>query len=482
MTSITVDVANQTFTYLDEDNNPTTVDIAALETTTTVTNTVAGNPIATYRNEEDADVVINETITTLTTTTDEFTFTNELGATVTVDLAPYLDNTDDQQITAFDYDDVSNDITITLEDGGTRTINLDELDNAGTDDQALSLAGNTLTLEDGGTVDLAPYLDNTDDQQITAFDYDDVSNDITITLENGGTRTINLDELDNTGTDDQTLTYTNTDPDDNVNTLQIEGSTAFNIDDNHLGTDDQTLTEDRDINLSTNDLRVNSADGRATFTNSGNLILNDATNPIFQAEDTRNGVQTRLQSSNTVGIIGTASAHSLQIRTDNTTVGQFETSGRFRLNSYGSGAFTGTVTNILGVSSNGTILEVDALSLNTDEQDLSLSSNILSLTNDPTTVDLTPYLDNTDDQALSLSGNTLTLEDGGTVNLTPYLDNTDNQQITDFDLNATTNVLTITLEDGGTQDVDLSVLDNACLLYTSPSPRDQRGSRMPSSA
>ena len=26
------------------------------------------------------------------------------------------------------------------------------------------------------------------------------------------------------------------------------------------------------------------------------------------------------------------------------------------------------------------------------------------------------------------------------------------------------------------------LLDNACLLYTSPSPRDQRGSRMPSSA
>ena len=28
----------------------------------------------------------------------------------------------------------------------------------------------------------------------------------------------------------------------------------------------------------------------------------------------------------------------------------------------------------------------------------------------------------------------------------------------------------------------LIVLDSACLLYTSPSPRDQRGSRMPSSA
>ena len=29
---------------------------------------------------------------------------------------------------------------------------------------------------------------------------------------------------------------------------------------------------------------------------------------------------------------------------------------------------------------------------------------------------------------------------------------------------------------------DNRVLDIACLLYTSPSPRDQRGSRMPSSA
>ena len=29
---------------------------------------------------------------------------------------------------------------------------------------------------------------------------------------------------------------------------------------------------------------------------------------------------------------------------------------------------------------------------------------------------------------------------------------------------------------------DLASLQNGCLLYTSPSPRDQRGSRMPSSA
>ena len=31
-------------------------------------------------------------------------------------------------------------------------------------------------------------------------------------------------------------------------------------------------------------------------------------------------------------------------------------------------------------------------------------------------------------------------------------------------------------------DIDLGYLGKTCLLYTSPSPRDQRGSRMPSSA
>ena len=36
--------------------------------------------------------------------------------------------------------------------------------------------------------------------------------------------------------------------------------------------------------------------------------------------------------------------------------------------------------------------------------------------------------------------------------------------------------------ENGTQGVRSIALNNVCLLYTSPSPRDQRGSRMPSSA
>ncbi|RPE00931.1 hypothetical protein EGM88_00855, partial [Aureibaculum marinum] len=90
----------------------------------------------------------------------------------------------------------------------------------------------------------------------------------------------------------------------------------------------------------------------------------------------------------------------------------------------------------------------------TDNQQLSFDSdtNIISLVNGGT-VDLSKFI-NTDDQQLSINNNILTLEDGGTVDLSNYLDNTDNQEITDFSLNGT--ILTITLENGNTQTVDIA--------------------------
>ncbi|MDV7188624.1 hypothetical protein R3X25_15180, partial [Lutibacter sp. TH_r2] len=119
-------------------------------------------------------------------------------------------------------------LTITLEDGGTQTVDFSTvLAAAGTDDQALTLAtGNILTLEDGGIVDLTPFLDNTDDQAITAS-LDNTSNILTITLEDGGTQTVDLSELSETvvaGTgaitvvDDGNGNYTvnSTDPDESI--------------------------------------------------------------------------------------------------------------------------------------------------------------------------------------------------------------------------------------------------------------------------
>ena len=137
--------------------------------------------------------------------TNELTINIENATAQTVDLTPYLDNTDDQQITDFTIDPTTNILTITLEDGGTQMVDLSGLNNAGSDDQLLSLSGDILTLEDGGTVDLTPYLDNTDDQQITDFTIDPATNVLTITLEDGGTQMVDLSGLNNAGSDDQLL-------------------------------------------------------------------------------------------------------------------------------------------------------------------------------------------------------------------------------------------------------------------------------------
>ncbi|RPD91177.1 hypothetical protein EGM88_15120, partial [Aureibaculum marinum] len=75
----------------------------------------------------------------------------------TVDLSNYLDNTDNQKISDFSLNGTI--LTITLENGNTQTV---DIASSSSDDQKLSIDNNILTLEDGGTVDLSNYLDNTD--------------------------------------------------------------------------------------------------------------------------------------------------------------------------------------------------------------------------------------------------------------------------------------------------------------------------------
>ncbi len=132
---------------------------------------------------------------------------------------------------------------------------------------------------------------------------------------------------------------------------------------------------------------------------------------------------------------------------------------------------------------------------NTDDQTLALNVNSLEL-EDGGNVDLSGYLDNTDaqningsglsgttltigieggtsedidlssldnsgtdDQVISLTGNNLELEDGGIVDLSGYLDNTDDQNISGSGFAA--NMLTIGIEGGTSEDIDLSSLDNS---------------------
>ena len=116
-------------------------------------------------------------------------------------------------------------------------------------------------------------------------------------------------------------------------------------------------------------------------------------------------------------------------------------------------SLTGTTLAI----SNGNTLDLSSLQdgIGTDAQDLTLSTNTLSLTNDGTPVDLSGYLDNTDAQTVSLTGTTLAISNGNTLNLSSLQDGigTDAQ-----DLSLSTNTLSLTND--GTP-VDLSgYLDN----------------------
>ena len=168
--------------------------------------------------------------------TNEVYISLEDGGLDTLDLTA-LNNvgSDDQQITQFEFNATTNEVYIALEDGGVDTINLSTLNNSGTDDQvlsfsndtlyledggfvylgdyldntdnqAISISNDTLYLEDGGQVYLGDYLDNTDDQQIEQFEFNPATNEVYISLEDGGLDTLDLTALNNVGSDDQQIT------------------------------------------------------------------------------------------------------------------------------------------------------------------------------------------------------------------------------------------------------------------------------------
>jgi len=98
----------------------------------------------------------------------------------------------------------------------------------------------------------------------------------------------------------------------------------------------------------------------------------------------------------------------------------------------------------------------DAVGINTDEQDLSLSSDILSLSGSNATVDLSQY-ENTDSQSLSFASNILSLSGSSqTIDLSSFV-SSDDQNLTSATL-AATNVLTIEIEGGTSVTVDLNPL------------------------
>ena len=183
-----------------------------------------------YINTDDQQLTISNNILTL-----------EDGGTV--DLSNYLDNTDNQEITDFSL--AGTILTLTLENGNTQTV---DIASSSSDDQQLTISNNILTLEDGGTVDLSNYLDNTDNQEITDFSL--AGTILTLTLENGNTQTV---DIASSSSEDQQLTISN-----NILTLEDGGTVDLS---NYLdNTDNQEIT-DFSVDLNSNSLSLTLEDG-----------------------------------------------------------------------------------------------------------------------------------------------------------------------------------------------------------------------------
>lgn len=118
-----------------------------------------------------------------------------------VSLAPFLDNTDSQDLTL-----AGN--TLSLANDGTPVNLAPYLDN--TDNQDLALAGNILSItNDATTVNLTPYLDNTDNQNLSVTSPNATTRVVGITGGTGVTFSVADDDSDPVN-EFQTLSYNGT--------------------------------------------------------------------------------------------------------------------------------------------------------------------------------------------------------------------------------------------------------------------------------
>lgn len=266
--------------------------------------------------------------------------------------------------------------------------------------QDLSLSGNTLRLSsDATSVNLAPYLDNTDEQDLSLTG-------TTLSISDGNS--VDLSTLPGS-TDDQELTLTGS-------SLSIEDGNSVSL------TAFLDNTDAQDLSLSGNTLSLT---GDAT-----SVSLTPYLDNTDEQDLSLTGTTLSISDGNSVDL------STLPGNTDDQELTLTESS--------------------LSIEDGNSVSLAPFLD-NTDAQDLSLSGDILSLTGDATTVSLATYLDNTDEQNLSLSINTLSLtNDATTVDLSGYLDNTDEQDLTRATLTGTS--LEIEIENGLSATVDLASL------------------------
>ncbi|MEZ5004588.1 MAG: tail fiber domain-containing protein [Chitinophagales bacterium] len=293
----------------------------------------------------------------------------------------------------------------------------------GTDDQllAIDVATNLLSIESGNSVDLSPYLDNTDDQVITNFSWDSLTQELTISIEDGNTQTVNIPFASVGNTDDQAISISN-------DTIYLEDGGFVVLPSGTVDTDDQTLTV---TNQSSDSVSIQIADGNEVTFNIEDADA-DPTNELqdlIQLSDTSFVIS---GTNDTIVINSPAGTDDQAISISNDTI-YLEDGGFVVLPSgtVDTDDQTLTVTNQSSDSVSIQIADGNEVTFNIEDADadptnelqdliqLSDTSFVITGTNDTIVIN-SPA--GTDDQIISISNDTIYLEDGGFVVLPDLYD------------------------------------------------------------
>ena len=333
-------------------------------------------------------------------------------------------------------------------------------DQINTDQQDLSKSGNTLSLTNDATpVDLSGFMDNTDHQDFS------LSND-SLFLTNDATSVDLSPYLTNVDQQDLNLSG-------HILSLTNDPTT---VDLSQLpGVDTQNLSFSNDTLFLTNDATPVSlkafldADTLGNHTATQNIQLNSH---WLSGDGGNEGLQ--IDNNGQVGVGTTTPQTPFHVELNAGQPGFRVTDTALVFNAYRIPLTDGSLNQVLTTDGTGKLSWTDQL--NTDQQDLSLSSNTLSLSNDGTTVDLSPYLDNTDQQDLSLSMDSLSLTNDATkIDLSPY-HNTDQQDLSlsNDSLFLTGDASPVSLE---AYRQDLSLSNDSLFLTNDATPVDLRAYR-----
>ena len=331
--------------------------------------------------------------------------------------------------------------------------------------QDLSLAGDTLELSDSAaTVDLSPYLDDTDEQDLSlsintlSLTSDPTPVDLSGYLDNTDVQTLSLSGNDlsisgsgssvdlGSATDVSALSARVTSlEDDFVRTVFVTSQT-YEGDLGGLNGADvlcQGLADAAGLEGTFMAWLSDPTNSPSTrFGRLGSFELVDGTSIANDWEDLTDGsLSTPINQTEEGTVLGTERVWSATAADGTFLVANQcrEWSENGSSSGGGGAGTTGASDSTWTNDVNGLLCDRPAylfcfeqVSFNLDSQTLQLSGDTLRISGTRSSVDLSGYRDNTDDQQLSLSGNDLQLtsDDGtDTIGLSGYLDNTDGQTL-----------------------------------------------------